>query len=121
MSVESSRLRSKETYLRIKDTVEFKEKRAKYQRERYLANKERILKQSHDYNNTVVSPYRSLVGDIPKNCVVHHLNLNHDDNELSNLLVMSRSDHNRYHNFLRYNKLEEAKQVLDTYQEVHNG
>jgi len=43
--------------------------------------------------------------DIPKGWVVHHLDENPENNNPSNLLVTSRSQHNKLHRILQYHRL----------------
>lgn len=41
--------------------------------------------------------YEKAFGPIPKGYVIHHINHNKLDNSLSNLMAMSRSEHNKIH------------------------
>ena len=36
-------------------------------------------------------------GGIPENCVIHHVDGNRLNNEIYNLVLMSKSEHSRYH------------------------
>jgi len=101
---------SKEAY----DRLHREEKKA-YEKAYRLANKE----SRKAYSDTIVAPYRSVI-DCPEGYVVHHLNHTHSDNRRSNLLVMTRSDHNAYHQFMRYGNYEKASDIIYKYEkEVH--
>lgn len=42
--------------------------------------------------------YETYVGDIPKGCVLHHINENKLDNRIENLICMTREEHIAHHN-----------------------
>ncbi len=41
--------------------------------------------------------YNYFFGDIPSDCVIHHLDTNKDNNDIMNLALMTRKEHNRLH------------------------
>ena len=41
--------------------------------------------------------WRSFYGDIPEGYEIHHIDSNHENNDISNLTIMTRSEHHRYH------------------------
>jgi len=107
-----------------------KEEKKAYDKERYLANKESILAQQKAYKDAhkesisakykayrdiVRNPYRSVV-DCPVGMVVHHINHDHSDNRVSNLLVMTVSDHQSYHQFMRFGNYEKASTIIYNYE-----
>jgi len=118
-----------------------KEEKKAYDKEHYLANKEQkkayyeankesILARKKEYwktycvanrerikvyHDNVTNPHRSVV-NCPEGMVVHHLNHDHNDNRRTNLLVMSRSDHQSYHQFMRWGNYDKASQIIYNYE-----
>ena len=56
--------------------------------------------------------YNYFFGDIPIYCVIHHLDTNKDNNDITNPAMMTRMEHNRLH-------LDPNPLALDAFMEIH--
>lgn len=56
--------------------------------------------------------YNYFFGDIPSYCVIHHLDCNKDNNDITNLAMMTRKEHNRLH-------LDPNPLALEAFMEAH--
>lgn len=82
------------------------QKRAQWFRHRKFTR----LQNGHYYNGTLkksihVAIWEFYRGEIPDDCVIHHIDFNPANNALSNLQMMTRSEHMSLHNAARQKKL----------------
>lgn len=71
--------------------------------------------ESGHYQNVLAihrAVYNYFFGDIPSYCVIHHLDTNKENNDITNLAMMTRTEHNRLH-------LDPNPLALDAFMEMH--
>ena len=70
----------------------------------YFCNKRRLHREVWKFHN----------GEIPKGCEIHHTDLNKDNNALTNLQCLTKSEHMKLHRALAGNPPPTNTKVLDT-------
>ena len=62
----------------------------------YRKSKDSHYRMQYDLQRVV---YYYYCGDIPEGYVIHHVNFNPEDNDISNLALLTRAEHGKIHNF----------------------